>query len=228
MASLLERNEVDVPTHPGHRTDGFAVVESDRGLGRNLPQQMGRRLWAPMFAMALMGFAAGLVVAIVRASLIADGDPADIATIARLQHVGAALIFIGFASVFAAISFAIARILGEFRAGGGLVQETAGVTVQTLRMPGTAKGMLLGMMMGMMLILVPVVLHFVAAGAVVSAAEADLLRSEQWFITLEGIRRLGIVTYLVGITLGLATIIRVLRFQAIRIREVAEEAQRAH
>jgi hypothetical protein len=57
---------------------------------------------------------------------------------------------IGFAAVFAAISFAIARILGAFRKGGGDVQEAAGTEVRTLKMPLTAKLFIAVMAMGMM------------------------------------------------------------------------------
>jgi len=44
--------------------------------------------------------------------------------------------------------------------------------------------------------------------------------------TLEGIRRFGTVLYLFAIALGLGTIIHVLRFQAIRIRELATGTNR--
>ncbi len=39
-------------TTPVTRPDLFNVVRSDRSLGYNRPQRMGRRLWLPMFAMA--------------------------------------------------------------------------------------------------------------------------------------------------------------------------------
>jgi hypothetical protein len=39
---------------------------------------------------------------------------------------------------------------------------------------------------------------------------------------------MGVALYLTGITFGLATIIEVLRFQAIRIREVAEQHGHTH
>lgn len=222
MATVAAPGAGRVPSHPEKRPDEYAVVGSDRSLGLNLPQRLGNTLWGPMFAMSLMAFPAAFIVGVVRANeLTGTNDPE---TVARLQHVGAALMFVGFLAVFSAITFAIARILGAFRDGGGKVQETAGVHVQTLKMPLTAKGMIAFMAMGMMLIVVPVVLHFVVAASVVGPGEADLLSSERWFTALEGIRRFGIVNYLFGITLGLATIIQVLRFQAVRIREVADEA----
>ncbi len=105
---------------------------------------------------SLMGFAGGLIVAIIRAGELSDNGASD--TTEVLKHVGAGFMFIGFAAVFAAISFAIARILGEFRAGGGEVQDTVGTsTVNTLQMPVTARVFLGGMMMALLtLFIVPV------------------------------------------------------------------------
>ena len=198
----------------------FRVETSSRSLGYNLPQRLGRAFWLPMLLMALMLFGAGMALGIVRASEIADGSAAD--TIATLQHVQAGLMFLGFASVFSAISFAIARILGQLRAGGGEVQEAAGRTVQTLRMPGTAKLFLVLMMMAMATLVVASILHFVFA-ADIDPTPASLADAEDRFVVLEGVRRLGIAVYLFAILLGLATIIRVLRFQAVRLRELPRE-----
>ena len=43
-------------------------------------------------------------------------------------------------------------------------------------------------------------------------------------MALLAVRRIGVVLYLVAITLGLASIAQVLRFQAIRLRELPDEA----
>ncbi len=198
----------------------FKVETSARSLGYNLPQRVGRLLWFPMFLMALMFFGAGMVLGIVRANEISDGSAAD--TLATLQHVQAGVMFLGFASVFAAISFAIARILGQFRAGGGEVQAGARRTVQTLRMPGTAKLFLALMMMAMMTLVVASILHFVFA-VDIDNTPGSLADAEDRFVVLEAVRRMGVAVYLLGILLGLATIIRVLRFQAVRMRRLPEE-----
>lgn len=150
-----------------YRTD-FNVVVGDRALRPTLPQRIGRVLWAPMLAMALAAFPLAFALALARAALIVQGDKA--AMVAALGHYVPAAMFLGFASVFAAISFAIARILGVLRTGGGSIQMMA--------------------------------------------------------IALEAMRRLGAATYLVSIALGLATIFKVLGFQAIRIRELALEPRR--
>ena len=94
----------------------FNYKVSDSGLGYSRPHKMGNRLWAPMFAMAIMAFPIALIQSFVRAATIADATgQADIEDAAQLGHLVAAFGFIGFAAVFAAVSFAIARILGRFR-----------------------------------------------------------------------------------------------------------------
>lgn len=49
------------------------------------------------------------------------------------------------------------------------------------------------------------------------------LKAEQWGIWLEAVRRFGVALYLVAIAFGLASIIRVLRFQAIRVNELPDQ-----
>lgn len=207
-----------VPRRPEPRSDGFTVVGSDRGLGFNLPQRMGRTLWLPMLAMSLMAFGAALVLGFARADVLAT-DPDDAVRLLQLQHVIAAVMFVGFTTVLSAITFAIARILGVFRDGGGRLQQTTVGHVQTLKMPVSAKLMIALMMMGMMAVLGAVVGHVVFA--VGTTGTADLVRSEEGFVVLETIRRLGVSVHLVAIALGLATIVEVLRFQTVRIRELA-------
>lgn len=195
---------------------------TDRSPGYNLPQRMGRRMWAPMFAMAIMAFPVAFILAAVRASELASANP-DLETVGRLGQIVPAVMFIGFLAVFAAISFAIARILGVFRNGGGEVQEETGREVRTLRMPATAKVFMALMMMAMMAIAVAVVLHFVVAAAIGTWSATSV---EQWSIALESVRRFGVALYLMAITLGLGTIITVLRFQSTRIRQLAAEPRR--
>ncbi len=55
-----------------------------------------------------------------------------------------------------------------------------------------------------------------------SAGSLTLVQSEQWAAALEGVRRAGVAVYLFAISLGLGSIIHVLRFQAVRIRELAQ------
>jgi hypothetical protein len=196
----------------------YSTETTTKAPDRIMPQKAGNTLWRPMLIMALMGFAVGMVLAIVRSNeLSTGGDPLQIAALG--QYIPAAMFF-GFAAVFAAISFAIAKILGEFRVGGGSVQEAVGGDVRTLKMPGTAKGFIVLMAMAMMIILAAVILH-VVAGVSIGAGDWTAVQAEQWTIWLEAARRFGVVLYLFAITLGLVTIAKVIRYQTFRIRQVA-------
>ena len=203
----------------------FNVEVSNRNLGLNLPQRMGRKLWAPMFLMGIMAFPVALILGIIRATAVSDGDVSAAAT---LGHVTTGVMFIGFMATFSAIVFASARILGAFRDGGGGVQEASGRRVLTLVMPMSAKAMLLLMMMGMMMLLGGIIAEFVLGGIVGGAiddGDTSLVKTvASWGTWVEGLRRLGIATYLLSISLGLYTIVTVLRLQARRIRELADEA----
>lgn len=205
-----------IPKVAVSRNDGFKVVGSDRGLGYNLPQVMGRRLWLPMFAMALMGWAVGFILAIVEAAT----DRSEVDDLQTLSHLVPAFMFIGFLGVFASISFAVARILGEFRKGGGELQASTSSQVQTLKMPTSAKAMLGLMMMGMMVMGAGVVVNFIGAGSFDGTNPADIIDSAQFAAVGSGLRRMGVALYLTGIALGLGTIIEVLRFQSARVSEL--------
>lgn len=200
-------------------TRDFEYQTTTTNPGYNPPQKMGRKLWAPMLALALMAWPVGLVLSWIRSTEIVAAQP-DTEFIAQLGQLIPAFMFIGFLGVFTAISFAIARILGAFRYGGGIVQEAAGGEVHTLVMPATAKLFMASMIMGMMAILGAVVLHFVVAGNVTTWPATDVA---QWSEVLEGVQRFGVALYLFGIALGLGTIITVLRFQGLRIRELPAE-----
>ncbi len=204
----------------------FRVTASDRAPGLNLPQKMGRALWAPMLLMGVMAYPAAVVLGAIRANLVANGTTtSDAATAAALGQYTTAVMFLGFASIFAAIVFAIARILGAFRTGGGGVQQASGRRVLTLAMPPTAKAMVGLMMMLLFAVVVHVILGINVSAAVLSSDAASVTTIQFWSTWIEGVRRLGVAVYLVSIALGLATFVQVLRFQAARIRELPEERQ---
>jgi len=212
-------------------------VETEKPLGRNLAQTMGHYLWGPMALMGLMLVGTAFALAIARSQLSVDLSeeftPLRKANFETLGQLIPGFMFLGFAFIFSGISFAIARILGVFRTGGGLVQEAAGKGIKTPVMPITAWIFLGGMMMAMM------VLVFAFAGHVYAAVQAhdawinatgpsgadaaSLGRAETWGTWLEGLRRVGVGMYLASIAFGLATIIQVIRFQTLRIKELAEQ-----
>ncbi len=221
----------------GNKT--MAHVAGDQPLGRNLAQKAGHFLALPMTGMGLMLVAVAFVISLVRADLTVDlrsgfdsGDKAELETLGQLLP---GFMFLGFAMLFAGISFSIARILGMVRVGGGLIQGAVGRGYKTPIMPLTAWIFLGGMMMAMMLLIFAFAGHVYAAfqahDAWINAtgpegAVQNLLgRAETWGTWLEGLRRLSVGLYLVAIAFGLATILRVIRFQTLRIREMAEEAR---
>lgn len=202
----------------------FLVAVTNGNPGLNLPQRMGKALWFPMFLMAIMAFPVALILGIVRASAVSDGDAS---TAFALGHVTTGVMFIGFMGVFSAIVFAIARILGAFREGGGTVQTAAGRRVLTLVMPNTAKAMIVLMMMGMMMLLAGIVAEFalaaVGSGAITDGDNALLQTTQSWSAWITGLRRFGNTTYLLSIAFGLYTIVNVIRLQSKRIRELGDE-----
>ena len=218
----------------------MAYVQSDAPPGRNLAQKLGHNLALPMAGMGLMLIATALAVAIARAVLAVDprgdfnaGDKAAFETLGQLLP---GIMFLGFAMLFAGISFSIARILGVFRVGGGIVQAAVGRGIKTPVMPGTARIFLIGMMMAMMILVFAFAGHVYAAfqahDAWINATGSDgavahlLGRAETWGTWLEGLRRFAVGLYLASIAFGLVTILRVIRFQTLRIRELAAESSK--
>ena len=98
----------------------FSVTTGDRAPGLNLPQRMGRAMWVPMLLMGVMAYPVALILGAVRANRVATGtSTSDAATAAAPGQYTTAAMCLGFTSIFTAIVFAIARILGAFRTGGG-------------------------------------------------------------------------------------------------------------
>ncbi|MBI4201493.1 MAG: hypothetical protein HY532_00060 [Chloroflexi bacterium] len=206
----------------------FEVVDSGRALDMNFAQKMGSALWVPMLLMGVMAFLVAFILGAIRANLVDTGTTiSDAAGAAALGQYIPAVMFLGFMSVFSGIVFAIARILGVLRTGGGQVQATARRRVLTLKMPVSAWGMIVLMMMGMMMLLFAIITHItlgvVLHDAVLNSNQGTIQTVTAWATWVEGLRRFGAATYLGSIALGLATIVHVLRFQAMRMRELPQE-----
>ncbi|MCH7580067.1 MAG: hypothetical protein IIC91_02950 [Chloroflexi bacterium] len=211
--------------------------ETDTPKGLLLPQKMGSILWAPMTIMGIMLVFAAFGMAIARAQLAVDlSEEFTALRIANFETIGQLIpgfMFLGFGMIFAGISFAIARILGVFREGGGLVQEAVGKGIKTPDMPITAWIFLMGMMMAMMVLIFTFAGHIYAATQVhdawinatssgIAGDQAALGRAETWGTWLEGLRLFAVGLFLTSIAFGLATIIKVIRFQSLRMKELAQ------
>lgn len=213
------------------------VITRDRTPGYNFAQYMGKYLWLPMTLMGAMvvltALALGAAQATIGADLFERFDATDKANFETLSTLSGGFVLLGIGFLLSGISFALARIAGIFRVGGGQVQEAAGSEVQTLAMPWTAWAFLMLMMMGLMIVIAGFVVQVVAAvnvhDAWINAAGPDgaiayKLGRAQTLTTWAGpVQRFGVATLFTGIAFMLATIIRILRFQATRIKTLAEQ-----
>ena len=211
-------------------------VETEEPPSLTLPQTMGGRLWAPATVMGLLLIATAFALAATRSQMSVDLSeeftPVRKANLEVLGQLIPGFMFLGLGMIFAGISFAIARILGIFRTGGGVVQQGIGKGIKTPLQPMTVTIFLAGMMMAMMLLVFAFAGHIYAAvqahGAWINATgpnapdAAFLGRAETWGTWLEGLRRFAVGLYLASIAFGLATIIKAIGFLTLRMRELTE------
>lgn len=207
----------DPPIGPLRTPFGRAVV-TERAPKPLLVHRVAKVMWAPMLAMGAMLVAAGLVLSFVQAGNVARNPALAADQGAWVQG----LQFLGEGLLLAGISFLLGTILAGLREGGGEVQESLGLRVQTLRMPTTAKAFLGLMMLGVMLAVAQFIGYILLAGTVdrTSAAAA-------WSAWLGPTRELALGLLLSGVVLALATIGTVLGFQFSRIREIVRHGRLA-
>lgn len=174
---------------------------------------VARRMWRPMLAMGLMAVAAGVVTGIVQATL---DLPLHVAQVAAWNP---GLLFLGVGLLLGSVTFLLATILGELRDGGTSVQQALGEQALILKRPLTAVLFPAVMMMGMMTLLAALAVGFVQAAHLDTnpAGAADIAA---WVGPL---RFAGVALLFTSVSLALATIVRSLRFQAIRIQQIADQ-----
>jgi len=218
------------------------VITRDHGASRTLAQTLGNYLWLPMTAMGAMlvlaALALGIAQAVIGADLFKEFDATDKANVETLATLNGGLVLMGIAFLLSGISFALARIAGIFRVGGGQVQEAAGSEVQTLAMPWTAWAFLALMMMGLMIVIGGFGVQVVAAVNIHDAwinatgpdgAIAYKLGRAHTLTTWAGpVQRFGVAALFTGIAFMLATIVHILRFQATRIKQLEDQRKLAN
>ena len=148
--------------------------------------------------------------------------------------------FLGMGMILGGITFALATILGNLRVGGGSVQEAIGKGIMVIKPPMTARMFPMLMMMGMMVLMGALAIgiwlgvlnadywdHSIANELSVAPAGSDLLSDlgtiqavSTWLAPLKFV---GFALLLSGITLALVTIVKVLRFQTVRVVDLIQE-----
>lgn len=178
--------------------------------------RMAYALWGPMLLMGVMMVGIGFALGILVAQAVAASDTNAFLVLRTLEP-GA--LFLGEGLLLSGISFLLGTILGSLRQGGGEVQESLGVAVQTLRMPLTAKLFVGLMMIGMMIEVAQFVAYLMVA---LSGNETTIAVTSVW---LGPLREAGLGILLSGIVLALATVARVLGMQFSRIQELIRTGQ---
>lgn len=145
--------------------------------------------------------------------------------------------FLGLGMMLGGVTFLLATILGSLRVGGGRVQEALGTEVRIIKPPMTARVFPMFMMMGMMILLAALIISIPTATLAYdywnhsiatelntatsgSALLADLGTINAVKLWLEPLKFVGMAFLFVGIGLALATIVRVLRWQASRLWDI--------
>lgn len=175
-----------------------------------LIHRIAKVAWLPMLAMGAMAVLAGLII-----SFAWSGNVASNPGLAQdLSAWTQGLQFLGEGFLLSGISFLLGTILAGLREGGGEVQHATGVTVQTLKMPLTAKVFIGLMAVGMMAAMAQFVLYLVATTTATGVSFAA------WSAWLGPLREIALGLLLAGIVLALATIGTVLAFQFNRITTI--------
>src|SRR5574340_280446 len=142
------------PTHAVRIGSQSAVPRESEGF--DLPA-MARKMWLPAFAMGLMAIAGGVVAGAIQAS---NGNPLHVQQIAAWNP---GLLFLGIGLLLSAVTFTLARILGELRDGGTSVQRSLGEAALILKRPWTGYVFPPAMMMGLMTLIAAFAIGFLQA-----------------------------------------------------------------
>ena len=208
-------------------------------------QDMASKMWMPFIAMGFMIVVVAFIIGLFVSGAAADWFGAskavreaaergsDLAT--KKAFIESTKVWLpAFKFLLGGVTFLLATILGALRVGGGRVQEALGVEAKILKAPMTAKLFPMVMMMGMMVLIASLVIGIVLATLTYGywnhsiAAElnpstgallSDLGTINAVMLWLTPFKFVGMALLFTGIGLALATIVRVLRWQANRLWE---------
>jgi len=176
---------------------------------------LARRMIRPAGAMGGIAIAASIVAGAVQAA--SDGE----LTAAQIGAWNPGLGFLGIGLLLAAVTFALATILGELRDGGNAVQVGLRERALILKRPWTGYAFPPAMMVGLMTLAGGLAAGFVQAASL----DTDPARAADIAAWAGPLRFAGVALVLTGVVLALATIVRALRFQADRVSGLLEERQ---
>ena len=148
--------------------------------------------------------------------------------------------FLGMGMILGGVTFLLATILGALRVGGAGVQQALGETVRMPKPPFTAQMFPMFMMVGLLILVVSMIIGAILAtltygywnNSIVNDLNPALEGSgflddlstinsvQAWLAPLKFV---GIAMLLSGIGLALATIVRILRWQSIRLWDMLSQ-----
>lgn len=206
MSTLLHHH----PVHSVRIGAQDAIPRESEGF--DLPA-MAQKMWLPAFAMGLMAVAAGVVAGALQAT---SGNAAHVQQIAAWNP---GLLFLGIGFLLSAVTFTLARILGELRDGGTSVQRSLGEQALILKRPWSAFVFPPAMVVGLMTLIATFALGFVQAARLDNnpSSAADIAA---WSGPL---RFAGVAIIFTSVVFALVTILRSLHFQADRLTQIADE-----
>jgi hypothetical protein len=211
LPGLKSSSIADVGTRPGDVETAYGpATVTNSGPEKLAIHRMAERMWLPMIAMGPMVVVIGLGVAIAQSGETDAGTFSDLAAVVQGSQ------FLGEGLLLAGIAFLLGTILSSLRSGGAEVQKAAGVSVNTLKMPPSAKAFVGLMAAGLMVAMAQFVGYLVATGQDDPAS---------WFAWLGPVREFSLGLILSGIVLALYTIGTVIGFQFDRLSQIIREGR---
>ena len=218
--------------------------------GMTAMQTMASKMWRVLMTMGFMIIIASFVIGIVNGIGLADffGETKSVREATPNSDIGTAMSIkawlpgfklFGVGLMLGGITMVLATILGNLRIAGANVQASLGADVILPRPPTIAKIFPMLMFMGLMTLMAVMFIgawlgtvagdvygtalsevNAAAAGSDLLADQGTVHAVEAWLTPMEF---LGMAFLFTGITLALATIVTVLRFQASRLVQIAGE-----
>lgn len=220
------------------------LPDSEPYKGDDWAQAMSRWMATPMFVMGVMAVAIALVLGIAGGVNIGEhfgslGDQ-DFSDLGRAEVLGlwtGAVAFLGMGFILGGIVMYLVNIVRTLRDAGRDVQTSLGASALKLRKPWTGHLTPHVMMMGVMVEIGAFITGVVAAvkigsldpaliadpSAAIASDVADIGFVQAASTWLPGVRFAGLALLLTSVVLVLLTIQKVLRFQAQRITEIADQ-----